>query len=162
MRRAPPTWMLALMAAACTAVVPVTPDLRDEVAGTREAIAAHDFRVLGQFELHTAGRATIVVRDRSRTLDVESTDDTTLMATVLGAQVSGLYDTLRLTFVESHAQGGSYTLRAINGTPLGGSIPVGIVRYQYVPCALRVGMTCDRAISAAAREDQGVRLGMIK
>ena len=162
MRRVSPAWIAALLAAGCTAVVPLTPDLRDEVAGTPEAIATRDFRVLGQFELHTAGRATIVVNDRAQTLAVTSPDDTTLVVTVLGAQVSGTYDTLRLTFIESRAHGGSFTLRAINGTPLGGAIPVGIVSYQYVPCVLSLGMTCDRPISAAGREDQQVRLGIIR
>jgi len=162
MRRLPPPWTVALFAAGCGAVVAVTPALRSEMAAAPDALAAGGFLVLGQFELHTAGRATIVVKNRARVLDVRLPDDSTFVATVLGAQVSGLYDTLRLTFKESTLAGGTYTLRAINDTPLGGSIPVGIVGYQYVPCAHNFGIECDQPIGSGAREDQQVRLGMLK
>lgn len=158
MRRLPASWTVALLAAGCAAITPVTADLRNEVAGRPETLAGGGFRVLGRFELHTAGRAPIVVKDRAPALDVVATDDSTLVAMVLGAP----YDTLRLTFVESQMSEGYYTLHAINGTSLGGSIPVGTVGYQYMPCAHTFRVACDRAITAGAREDQQVRLGVLR
>lgn len=162
MRRLPTSWTVALLAAGCAAITPVTADLRNQVAGNPETLAGGGYRIMGRFELHTAGRAAIVVKDRAPALDVVATDDSTLVATVLGAPVAGRYDTLRLTFVESHMSEGYYTLHAVNGTSLGGSIPVGTVGYQYMPCAHTFRIACDRAITAGAREDQQVRLGVLQ
>jgi hypothetical protein len=157
MRRLPTSWTVALLAAGCAAITPVTADLRSP-----ETLAGGGFRIMGRFELHTAGRAAIVVKDRAQTLDVVATDDSTLVATVLCAPVTGVYDTLRLTFVESQMSEGYYTLRAVNGTSLGGSIPVGTLGYQYMPCTHTFRIACDRAITAGAREDQQVWLGVLR
>jgi hypothetical protein len=156
MRRLWPVWTVALLAAACPTIVPLTPDARVE------ALAGSSFRVFGVFELHAEDQPIIVVKNFAPLLEVSSPDDTTILATVLGAQVLGRHDTLRLTFMESGVDGGAYTLRAINDTALGGSIRVGEISYRYVPCARVLGVTCDRPIGATAREDQQVRLGIVK
>lgn len=152
---------VVLATVGCVSVIPVSPAMRQEL-DTPAAVGAREFRILGQFELQIASRPTIVVPTKSAALAVSTPDDSTFLVTVLGIPLAGSPDTLHLTFMESSAAGGSYTLRAVNATPLGAAIPVGMLTYQYVPCTLNVRLRCDEPLHAGTLEDQGVRLGVMK
>lgn len=150
---------LALALAACGKTVPLTPDLR--ASGTAGGdVAALPLRVLGTFELHSGGSATLVLQNESPAVHAQAPDDSTIVLQVLAGGVDGTRDTLDLTFVTSRAAGGAYTLRAINGTPLGRSIMIRGASYQYHPCYQNVGSKCMAPIAEGAREDSIIRIGL--
>jgi len=172
--RAPRVALLALLAGvACAKPVPFTSDLKQEMAASN--VADLNFRILGTFELRSSGRSTIVVKNYATAFEGAAPNDTTITVGVLGAQIAGQYDTLRLTFALSKGTGscstrracaqagaGTYTLRQINGTPIGGSIPIGGTVYQYHPCYQNVGSQCNDPIPTGAAEDRQVHIGVMK
>jgi len=152
--------VLSLVAVtACAKPVPLTPDLRATMtdAGT---LADLDLRVLGTFELRSGGRSTLTVRNELPGFGATAVNDTTITLRVSAPQLTGDRDTLDLTFALSRSPRGIYTLRAVNGTPLGQSIMVRGTSYQYVPCYQNVGSKCLEPLPSGAQEDKGVQLGV--
>lgn len=151
--------LVALTAGGCAKTVPLTPDLRANLteAGT---LAALNLRVLGSFELRSGSRTTVTVKNEATGFGARATSDTTIVLRVLASQMAGSQDTLDLTFALSQAARGVYTLRAVNGTPLGRTISIGNTSYQYVPCYQNVGSKCLDPIADGATEDRQVRLGI--
>ncbi|MDH4043345.1 MAG: hypothetical protein OEW06_02710 [Gemmatimonadota bacterium] len=152
------TSALLLVVAACSRPVPFTTDIRQEMGASASEVAALDLSVLETFELRTAGRTTIVVKNWTKAIGATAPSDTTLVLDVLGAQVAGQHDTLKLTFARGRA--GAYTLRQVNGAWIGESIPVAGISYQYHPCYQNVGSKCDQPVPSGTREDQQVRVGI--
>jgi hypothetical protein len=146
--------VLAVALAACGKTVPLTPETR---AGD---VAALPLRVLGTFELHSGGGATLVVQNETPAVRAQAPDDSTIVLTVLAGAVDGRSDSLDLTFVTSRSAGGVYTLRAVNGTTIGRSIMIRGASYQYHPCYQNVGSKCMAPIADGAREDTIIRIGL--
>ena len=163
MRRSPRVVAtLVLGLAGCAKPVPLTTAIRRELGPEAGNVAALNLSVLETFELRASGRATIVVRNWTKAQAATAPNDTTIVLDVAGAQVTGPYDTLTLTFVRSASGGGAYTLRRINGAWLDGQIPVGGISYQYHPCYQNVGTKCEQPVAAGTREDQMVRVGITR
>jgi hypothetical protein len=148
-----------LVAAACLRTVPLTPDLRDSMVPSG-GLAGMSLRLLGTFELRGGGGPSFVVVHDTPLTSPRAIGDTTIMVRMGVAPVAGGNDTLDLTFTLNPTAGGSYTLRAINGAPLGRSITVGGISYSYVPCYQNVGSKCLNPIADGTREDRQVRLGI--
>lgn len=155
--------VLLTAAAACAKPVPLTSDLRQEMGAAGSDLTSLRLRIIGTFELRTSGRTTVVVKNYAEPFGATAPDDTTIVLSVRGAQIAGQADTLRLTFALSRGgASGAYTLRQINDTWIGGSIPLGGTVYQYHPCYQNVGSKCDDPIPTGAREDRQVRMGVIR
>jgi len=157
--RSPVIALVALTIGACAKTVPLTPDLRANLTQA-SALAALNLRVLGSFELRAGTRTTVTVKNETPGFDARATSDTTIVLGVLASQMAGSRDTLHLTFALSQTARGVYTLRAVNGTPLGRTIAIGNTSYQYVPCYQNVGAKCLDPIADGATEDRQVQLGV--
>lgn len=153
---------LVLALSGCAKPVEFTTAMRDEMGPEAGNVAALKLAVLEAFELRTPGRATIVVKNWTQALAAKAPNDTTIVLDVAGALVTGGSDTLSLTFARSTSRGGSYTLRQINGAWIGSPIPIGTITYQYHPCYQNVGSKCEAAVPTGTREDQSVRVGIIR
>lgn len=153
---------LVLGLAACAKPVPLTTAIREEMGPEAGNVAALQLSVLETFELRAPGRSTIVVKNWTKAQAATAPNDSTIVLDVLGAQVAGAHDTLALTFARSTSGGGAYTLRQINGAWLGSQIPVAGITYQYHPCYQNVGSKCDQPVAAGTREDQLVRVGIMR
>jgi hypothetical protein len=149
-----------LVVAGCSKPVPFTTDIRQEMGPEASNVGTLTLSVLETFELRTAGRSTIVVKNWTKAIAATAPSDTSLVLDVLGAQVAGQHDTLKLTFALGRA--GAYTLRQVNGAWIGTSIPVGGISYQYHPCYQNVGSKCDQPVPSGTREDQQVRVGITR
>jgi len=148
----------ALVAGACVRTVPLTPDLRRSVMP--EGLTGMALRVLGTFELRGGGGPSLIVVNDTPLTSPRAVGDTTIVARMDVGALAGGHDTLDLTFTLNPTAGGSYTLRAINGAPLGRSITMGGIAYSYVPCYQNVGSKCLGPIADGTREDRQVRLGV--
>ena len=149
----------ALVAGACVRTVPLTPGLRQSMIPSGD-LAGMGLRLLGTFELRGGGGPSLMVVHDTPLTSPRAVGDTTIVARMDVGAMAGGHDTLDLTFTLNPTAGGSYTLRAINGAPLGRSITVGGIAYSYVPCYQNVGSKCLSPIANGTREDRQVRLGV--
>jgi hypothetical protein len=152
------TATLALVVGACSKPVPLTTEIRQEMGPAAGNVAALDLVVLETFELRSAGRTTIVVKNWTKAIAATAPSDSTIELDVLGALLEGQYDTLKLTF--ARGQAGAYTLRQVNGAWVGESIPVAGISYQYHPCYQNVGSKCEQPAPSGTKEDRLVRVGI--
>jgi hypothetical protein len=163
MRRSIPVLAtLVLGLAACAKPVPLTTAIREEMGPEAGNVSGLTLSVLETFELRAPGRATIVVKNYTKAQAATAPNDTTIVLDVLGAQVTGAHDALKLTFARSSSGGGAYTLRQINGAWLDAQIPIAGITYQYHPCYQNVGSKCDEPVPTGTREDQLVRVGITR
>ena len=153
LRRACGFVTLALGVAACARPVPLTTTMRAGAEPTK-------FWVLGRFELQLATPSAdrpqaIVVQNRHQAAAVRAKDDSTITIAV-----DTHPDTLVLLFKLSPADGGVFTLRAVNGHALGETITLNAREYRYASCYLRVDWYC-RPVKPETMVDSEVRLGVV-
>jgi hypothetical protein len=153
-------FLVIALTAGCAKPVPLTNTIRQELGAAD--LTAEKLQVLGYFELRAGGAQTLTVKYRTPATNVRAVDDSTISLDVAAGRAGGASETLGLTFRPSGAAAGAYTLREVNGVLIGDQIPVGSARYQYVPCYTNVDWQCTNPIPVGSREDQGVRLGIMR